>query len=105
MAPQLGVSQAQIDAALGEHNAVSAAGDLAIGPQRIRIVPKGAADSVAAIGNIVGAGGGDQLIFPAHFGHKDAAISTSTAIDALNCNQAIHRGQIHVESAERLGAA
>lgn len=60
LAPQLGVSQAQIDAALGEHNAVSAAGDLAIGPQRIR---------------------------------------------ALNCNEAIHWGTIHVESAERVGAA
>jgi multidrug efflux pump subunit AcrB len=61
---QLGISQAQIDAALRKHNAVSAAGDLEIGPQRIRIVPKGATDSVAAIGNIVlGAGGGDQLIF------------------------------------------
>ncbi|WPL15909.1 Multidrug transporter MdtC [Thiorhodovibrio winogradskyi] len=63
-AAQLGISQARIDAALREHNAVSAAGDLEVGPQRIRIVPKGAADSVAAIGNIVlGAGGGDQLIF------------------------------------------
>ncbi|MCF7993212.1 MAG: efflux RND transporter permease subunit [Thiohalocapsa sp.] len=63
-AAQLGISQAQIDAALREHNAVSAAGDLEIGPQRIRIVPKGAADSVAAIGNIVlGSGTGDQLIF------------------------------------------
>lgn len=61
---QLGISQARIDAALREHNAVSAAGDLEIGPQRIRIVPKGAADSVAAIGNIVlGSGTGDQLIF------------------------------------------
>jgi multidrug efflux pump subunit AcrB len=63
-AAQLGIARGEIDEALRRQNLVSPAGDLAVGPQRLRISPKGQVDSVAAIGNIVlGAGGGDQVIF------------------------------------------
>lgn len=63
-AAQLGITREQIDEALRRHNAVSAAGDLRVGTQRIRIIPKGQADSVAAIGNILlGTGSGDQVIY------------------------------------------
>jgi multidrug efflux pump subunit AcrB len=61
---QLGITREQIDEALRRQNIISAAGDLAAGPQRIRIAPRGQVDSVAAIGNIVlGAGGGEQVLF------------------------------------------
>jgi multidrug efflux pump subunit AcrB len=42
-AAQLGITPEQIDAALRAHGTVSAAGDLGVGPQRIRIVPTGGA--------------------------------------------------------------
>jgi multidrug efflux pump subunit AcrB len=62
-AAQLGITREQIDEALRRQNLVAAAGDLTVGPQRLRIVPEARMDSVAAIGNIVLGAGGEQVIF------------------------------------------
>jgi multidrug efflux pump subunit AcrB len=63
-AAQLEIPMDQVYHALQRQNAITAAGDLRIGDQRIQISPTGQVDSVEAIGNIaLGSGAGGQVIF------------------------------------------
>ena len=61
-AAALGVSLERVYADLAQHNAVVPAGDVRVGDRRLAILPTGAADSVAAIGDAVVSIDGASLV-------------------------------------------